>query len=41
MYINGPWCINGCNTNGLDYGVVKSPPVPPVVCMTWVVAAMA
>ena len=25
MYINGPWCINGCNTNGLDYGVVKIP----------------
>lgn len=25
MYINGPWCINGCNTNGLDYGVCMIP----------------
>lgn len=25
MYINGPWCINGCNEHGLDYGVVKLP----------------
>lgn len=25
MYINGPWCINGCNTHGLNYGVVKLP----------------
>lgn len=25
MYINGPWCINGCNTHDLDYGIVKLP----------------
>lgn len=25
MYVNGPWCINGCNTNGLEYGVCMMP----------------
>ena len=25
MYINGPWCINGCNNNGLDYSVCMIP----------------
>ncbi len=28
MYINGPWCINGCNTNGLDYSVHMLPAGP-------------
>lgn len=28
MYINGPWCINGCNTNGLDYSVHMLPEGP-------------
>ena len=25
MYVNGPWCINGCNSNGLDYSVSMMP----------------
>ena len=28
MYINGPWCINGCITNGLDFSVHMLPEGP-------------
>lgn len=25
LYVNGPWCINGCNTHNLNYGITKLP----------------